>query len=130
MTRRWLGSADVEIDEATGALLVQGGASTGGAAPTAPSSLTGGTKTVAAAGTPEALVTASTPCQCVWVGPPCDADGLATNTKPAFIGDQHNQNMPLLPNSIAGVVIAIDDASKLFVKVGVNGEGVAYRIFA
>jgi hypothetical protein len=25
--------------------------------------------------------------------------------------------------------LSIDDASKVFVKVGVNGEGVAYRVF-
>jgi hypothetical protein len=28
------------------------------------------------------------------------------------------------------VTIAIDDAHKLYVKVGANGEGVAYRVFA
>ncbi len=60
----------------------------------------------------------------------CNADGVGTNTKPVFLGNSVNQNMPLLPSSISGVVLSIDDASKVFVKVGVNGEGVAYRIFA
>jgi len=127
MTRRWMGSADVEVNEATGALLVQGDASTTTAPP---SSMVGGTKTVALASTPQALVATPTPCRCVWIGPLCNADGVGTNTKPLFLGNSANQNMPLPPNSISGVVLSIDDASKVFVKVGVNGEGVAYRVFA
>ena len=127
MTRRWLNSADVEIDPETGALLVRGDSSTTTAPP---GSLAGGTKTVAAAATPEPLVATSTPCRCVWIGPLCDADGVGTNTKPVFLGDSNNQNMPLLPNSVSGVVLSIDDASKVHVRVGVDGEGVAYRIFA
>ena len=126
MTRRWLQSADIEIDPETGAILVRGDSSTSTAPP---SSLAGGTKTVAAA-TPEPLVAVSTPCRCVWLGSLCDADGVGTNTKPVFLGDSNNQNMPLLPSSVSGVVLSIDDAIKLHVKVGVDGEGVAYRIFA
>jgi hypothetical protein len=94
-----------------------------------PTSLAGGVKAVAAAATPESLVAASTPCRCVWIGPLCNADGVGTNTKPVLLGDVTSQNMPLLPNSVSGVVLSIDDASKVFVKVGVNGEGVAYRVF-
>jgi hypothetical protein len=127
MTRRWLQSADVDIDPATGALLVRG--ELGGGA-SSPSSLAGGTKTVASAGTPESLVATSTPCRCVWIGPVCDGEGVGTNTKPVFLGDSASQNMPLVPSSISGLVLSIDDASKVFVKVGVGGEGVAYRIFA
>jgi hypothetical protein len=127
MTRRWLNSADVEINEETGAILVESDSS-GGTAP--PTSMIGGTKTVALAGTPQALVATSTPCRSVWIGPLCNTDGVGTNTKPVFLGNSVNQNIPLLPSSISGVVLSIDDANKIFVKVGVNGEGVAYRIFA
>jgi len=117
----------VEIDEETGALLVRSDS-----APTTPppSSLAGGTKLVASAATAEPLVGTPTPCRCVWIGPPCDADGLGTNTKPVFLGDSDNQNMPLPPSSISGVVLSIDDAGKVFVRVGADGEGVVYRIFA
>ena len=127
MTRRWLQSADVEIDQDTGAILVRGDASTTTAPP---SSLAGGTKTVVAAGIPEPLVATSTPCRSVWIGPLCDADGVGTNTKSVFLGDSANQNMPLLPNSVSGVVLSIDDAAKVYVKVGADGEGVVYRVFA
>jgi hypothetical protein len=127
MTRRWLGSADVEVNQATGAILVEG---ISGGGTSLPTSMVGGSKTVTPAATPQALVATSTPCRCVWIGPLCNADGVGTNSKPVFLGNSANQNMPLLPNSISGVVISIDDASKIFVKVGVNGEGVAYRIFA
>ena len=127
MTRRWLGSADVEVNEATVAILVDGASNSGTAPPT---SMVGGTKTVTPAAPAQALVATSTPCRCVWIGPLCNTDGVGTNTKPVFLGNSVNQNMPLLPSSISGVVISIDDASKVFVKVGVNGEGVAYRIFA
>ena len=126
MTRRWLNSADVEVDETTGALLVRGDSSTTTAPP---GSLVGGSKIVASADTPEPLVVTATPCRCVWIGPPCDADGLAINTKPVFLGDATNQNMPLLPGSVSGVVLSIDDAGKIYVKAGIDGEGVAYRIF-
>lgn len=127
MTRRWLGSADVEVNEQTGAILVEGASSSESAPPT---SMVGGTKSVTPAATAQALVAVSTPCRCVWIGPLCNTDGVGTNTKPVFLGNSVNQNMPLLPSSISGVVIAIDNANKIFVKVGVNGEGVAYRIFA
>jgi hypothetical protein len=126
MTRRWMHSADVEINDATGALLVQPVAGSA----TAASSFAGGTKMVAAAATPEPLVAASTPCKAVWIGPPCEGNGAPTNTKPVFLGDADSQNLPLLPSALAGVTLAIDDAQKLYVKVGANGEGVAYRIFA
>ncbi|NQU76015.1 MAG: hypothetical protein HQ546_06875 [Planctomycetes bacterium] len=85
---------------------------------------------IAAAATPAQLVTASTACRFVWIGAPCvAATGVAVNTTPAFIGDVTNQCIPLLPNNFEGVIIHIDDASKIYVKVGVNGEGVHYRIF-
>ena len=125
MTRHWLQSADIEIDPITGAILVEDDSRAA-----TPTSLVGGTKTVAADATPAALVAVSTPCRCVWIGPLCNADGVGTNTKAVFLGDAASQNMPLLPNSVSGVVLSIDDASKVFVKVGVNGDGVAYRIFA
>jgi hypothetical protein len=124
MTRRWLNSADVEINQATGAILVESDSNE------PPTSMVGGTKTVTPAITAQALVATSTPCRCVWIGPLCNTDGVGTNTKPVFLGNSVNQNMPLLPSSITGVVISIDDASKIYVKVGIAGEGVAYRIFA
>ena len=127
MPRRWLNSADVEINQATGAILVESACDS---RMTPPTSMTGGSKTVTPAATAQALVATSTPCRCVWIGPLCNTDGVGTNTKPVFLGNSVNQNMPLLPNAISGVVISIDDASKIYVKVGVNGEGVAYRIFA
>ena len=37
---------------------------------------------------------------------------------------------PQLPSNFEGVVVRIDDASKVFVKVGVANQGVVYRIFA
>ena len=89
----------------------------------------GGTKTLNAAATPEALVASVTPAFRVWVGAPLDADGNPTNTKPAFLGDADGQNIPVMPANFEGVLLGIDDAAKVYVKVGVNGEGVAYRVF-
>ena len=120
MAKKWLPAADVEMDENDRV----------GVFVPIPTTLAGGTKTVAAAATPEALVGASTPCKFVWIGAPCDGDGASTNTKPAFIGDSASQNIPLLVANFEGVLIAVDDAQKIYVKVGVNGEAVAYRIFA
>jgi len=90
----------------------------------------GGTKTVALTTTPEALVADSTPCKRVWIGPRVNADGVPQNTKPVFIGDTASQNVPITVANLEGMVFSIDNAAKLFVKVGVDGEGVEYRIIA
>jgi hypothetical protein len=94
-----------------------------------PTTFTGGSKSVAAAATPEALVASSTPCRFVWIGAPCDSDGVASNTKPVFIGDSSGQNIPIATHNFEGVMIQIDDAQKVYAKVGVDGESVEYRIF-
>ena len=122
MARRWLHTVDVETDE-NGSPLVEKALKT-------PTSLAGGTKNVASAATPEPLVAEAAPCRFVWLGAPVDGDGVAVNTKCVFVGDADNQNIPLMPSNFEGVVVQIDDASKLYLKAGVNGEGLAYRIFA
>lgn len=120
MPRRQISAADVQVDE-TGLLLF-------GAA--ACSSFVGGTKTVASQATPEPLVAEPAPCRGVWVGARCDADGAPLNEKPCFIGDAAGQNFPIMPANFEGATISIDDAARLYVKVGVAGEGVVYRILA
>jgi hypothetical protein len=95
-----------------------------------PSTLAGGTKVCANAAVAEKLVAAATPCRAVRIMARVDADGNAVNTKPCFVGDVNGQNVPVMPANFEGVAIPIDDASKLYVKVGVNGEGVTYRIYA
>lgn len=98
-------------------------------------SFTGGWKTLAAAATAEPLVSVSTPCKGVWLGARVNADGGAVNTKPVFVGSSvakavYNQGaIPIMPDNVLGIVIRIDDAKKVFVKAGVNGEGVAFQIF-
>jgi len=129
MTKRWMQRANLEINDATGAVLVETD-DAGGGGTTPPVSLAGGTKTVASTATPQALVASATPCKFVWLAARVDSNGNPLNTKPVFIGDGSNQNIPLLPSNYEGLVIQIDDAAKLYVKVGVNGQGVAYRIFA
>ncbi|MBN2585000.1 MAG: hypothetical protein JXL80_18205 [Planctomycetes bacterium] len=94
------------------------------------SAITTGTKIVAAAATPESLVAVSTPCRAVWLGARVNSTGVALNTKPVFIGGAAGQHIPVMPNNPEGLVIAIDDASKLKVKVGTNGEGVNYAVLA
>jgi len=124
MARKWLQSASVEVS-AAGALSV---------APAA-SSFTGDVKKPAAAATPEPLVATSTPCRFVWIGPIIDANGIPQNTKPCFVGESAGQALatkgaiPIMPSNFEGLIVWIDDANKLCVKSGVNGEGVAYRVF-
>lgn len=111
----------LSADDASGALLVQDSSVSGFA---------GGQKTLAAATRAEPLVAISTPCRNVWIGPITNADGVVTNTKAVFIGDAGSQNIPVLVSNVQGVNIPIDDAAKIYVKAGVNGEGVNYRILA
>lgn len=121
MAKRWMQSVDVEVNDATGiAMFVKAPAS----------SFAGGTKTVASAATPEKITADTTPCKSVWVGARVDANGDAQNTRPVFIGDSAGQNIPIMPTNFEGIEIEIDDAAKVYVKVGADGEGVAYRIFA
>ena len=121
MSKRFIQSADVGVNDSTGALYTQDSPSP---------SFAGGTKIVSVAATPEKLVAMATPCRMVWVGAPIDANtGLGTNTKPAFIGDVSGQTMPLTTSNFEGYFIPIDDASKVHVKVGANNEKVNYRIF-
>jgi hypothetical protein len=123
MTRKWLNSADVEV--LNGAIGVSQAAS----------SFAGGIKTCAAAATPEQLVLVSTPCKRVWIGPRLDAAGLPLNTKVVFVGETSAKTaydqgpVPITPSNYEGMWFSIDDASKLWIRVAVNGEGVAYRIF-
>ena len=120
MAKRWIQSADVEVTAAGAVLTALAGCTT----------LAGGTKTVPSASTPQPLVAVSTPCRFVWVGARVDAYGNPQNSYPCFIGDSAGQNIPVMPSNYEGLVIRIDDASKVYVKVTVNNQGVAYRIFA
>jgi len=120
MAKRWIQSADVEVT-AGGALLTDMAGCT---------TLVGGTKTVPSAATPQPLVATSTPCRFVWVGARVDAYGNPLNSYPCFVGDSAGQNIPVMPSNYEGLVVRVDDASKVYVKVGANGQGVAYRIFA
>ena len=95
-----------------------------------PASFSGGTKTVASTATPEPLVAVPTPCTAVWLGARCNGSGVASNTKPVFLGDAASQSMPVLPANLAGVTVPIRDASLLYLAVGVNGEGLNFRILA
>ncbi|QDU33047.1 hypothetical protein KS4_10880 [Poriferisphaera corsica] len=117
--KKWLKAATLAIDPDDGALLVD---------ITAPSTFTGGGKAVADPAIPEPLVNESTPCRFVWIAAPMDGEGNFTNTKPVFLGDSLNQNMPLKPSNYRGVVIRIDDASKIFVRAVAANEGVVFRI--
>ena len=87
----------------------------------------GSVKTATTSG--DFLVAVSTPCRWVWLGPRVDSSGNPQNTKPVFVGDGSNQNIPVMPSNFEGVVLEVDDAAKVKIKPGVNGEGVQYRIF-
>jgi hypothetical protein len=91
-----------------------------------PTAMTGGTKTVAAAATPEPLVAQATPCKFVVVA----ARYNTKNTQPVWVGSATDQKIFIDPANYEGHVIPINDASKLYIKVGVNGEGVNFTIFA
>ena len=121
MSRRWINSLDVEFDPLKGSILTD---------QASPTTLVGGTRIVASAGTPQALVAATTPCRFVWIAARTDNNGNPLNGFPCFIGDAAGQNIPVMPSNYEGLAIRIDDASKVFVRVASGGDGVAYRIFA
>jgi len=120
MAKRWINSMDVEVSPSGAPQFDIAGCT----------SFAGGTKTVSSTGTPEPLVATSTPCRFVWVGARVDNSGNPLNGYPCFIGDSANQNIPVMPSNFEGLIIRIDDAGKVYVRVAGSGNGVAYRIFA
>jgi hypothetical protein len=119
--QKWLQSADVLIDDVTGAVCVK---------KVSPKSFASGTKSVAAAATPERLAAVSMPgCAAIWFAAPVDSSGNPVNTKPVFIGDADCQNVPVMPTNFEGFTMDFDDPYDVYVKVGVNAESVVYRVF-
>jgi hypothetical protein len=142
MSRRWLQSADVEIDDNSGAilvgvsglqfvqgnnaLLVQGEVVS---TPKPPTSLSGGVKTTSSNNL-EPLVDNSSPCQFVWIGARVNNDGSPQNNGLCWVGGSSNQSIPILPNDFHGIMIPVDDASKISVYTLNMYEGVAFQIFS
>lgn len=120
MAKRWINSLDVEVGPNGVPLFDVAGCS----------SFIGGTKTVPSSTTPQPLVATSTPCRFVWIGARVDNYGNPLNSQPVFVGDAAGQNIPVMPSNYEGLVIRIDDATKVYVRVVTNNTGVAYRIFA
>jgi len=120
MSRRWINSLDVEYDPVKGSILTD---------QASPATFVGGTRT-ANSGSPQKIVATATPCRFVWIGARVDDYGNPLNSQPVFVGDSAGQNIPVMLANYEGLVIRIDDASKLYVRAVNWGEGVAYRIFA
>ena len=77
-----------------------------------------GTKTVALAATPEALG-ASTEISGVLV------QALSTNTGSVFVGSPTSQSVEL--EALDSEFLGVNSLSKVYIRVAVNGEGVAYH---
>jgi hypothetical protein len=100
------------------------------AAAAAPTTITAGTKSVTAHGTPEKLVAAVTNCRAVTLKPKSNNDGTANNTSVILVGGSNTTALfRVTPNSVP-LTIPISDASKIWVDSIVNGEGVEFLILA
>jgi len=82
-----------------------------------PSTLRAGEKVVASAGTPEALGSAL-------VFNSILVQAKSSNTGKVYVGNSTTQNVELEAGDV--VIVVIDNLSKVYVKVAVNGEGVNY----
>jgi hypothetical protein len=87
-----------------------------------------GKKTIASTAVPEAVINVPTPCFGVWLGAPEDGEGVAANTKTAYVGDASGQSIPILASDFKGFFLKVADASKVYVKAGANGEAVNFAI--
>lgn len=76
-------------------------------------------KTVASAGTPEALTTRDLECSSVYIQP------LAGNTNPVFLVDRETTTKTLVIGS-AGITLPVNDPSLILIDVTTNGEGVEW----
>lgn len=104
----------LSVDDNGGSLTVDG---TVTSTPGTLTTIAGGTKTVAAAATPEALASTTT-----IVGVIIQA--LETNTDRVRVGPTGSEVHALYP--LDSITIMIDDPAKVFVDVDVNGEGVTF----
>lgn len=119
MAKRRINSMDVEVSPSGAPLFDIAGCTT----------FVGGTRT-ANPGAPKKIVATATPCRFVWVAARMDDNGNPQNYYPVFIGDSAGQNIPVMPANYEGLVLRIDDASKVYVRAVNWGEGVVYRVFA
>lgn len=89
----------------------------------------GGIKTCAAAATVEQLTETSIKCRMVLVEPRYTDPGVAQNTQVCRVGPSlTEQDVQILPSS-EGKWYPCEDASEVFLKVTVNGEGVRWTPF-
>ena len=77
------------------------------------------TKTVAVAGTPEAITTRTLHVSSIAIKP------LLTNTGTLFVVDLTDETKQF-PVSTDGIVLPINDPSRIKIDVSVNGEGAAW----
>ncbi len=77
------------------------------------------TKTVTAAGTPEALTTRDINCNSVFIRP------LSTNTNKAYVVDLTTESKKIEIRGI-GITLPIKDPSTIKIDVDTNGEGVEW----
>ena len=106
--------------EADGTVVTSGGATASSVTIDPYTGLAGGTKSVALAATPEALA-ASTAIKAVVV------QAQRTNTSFVSVGATGGEVFDLFP--LDSITLMIDDLSKVFVAVQVNGEGVNFLYF-
>ena len=93
-----------------------------------PTLLAAGELALTVTDTAQPLFAVSTPCTLVLLCAPCNAAGVATNTKPFFIGTATSQPKPVLATDQQGVYIRVKDAANLYVK-GLQAEKVCYLVF-
>lgn len=85
---------------------------------TGSSAVDSGSKDVASAGTPVALVASSTPCYAVLVR------AKAANTGSVYVGKQASPTFPLAAGE--AVEVRVGDVATVYIDADVNGEGVSW----
>jgi hypothetical protein len=96
-----------------------------------PTTITGGLATITATGVAQALAgTASA--KFVWVMAPCNTSGVATNTKPIFVGGSDiatatAPGAPVMPTNLEGFVIGISNPLTLYI-MGTINEKLVYQV--
>lgn len=93
---------------------------------TLPTSIDSGVKSVTTAGTAETLVASSTPCKKVILL----ADPGNTTDEIYYGASDVNSTTGMIVYSAQKEVIEIDDAQKIYVDVGTNGDSIRYIILA
>lgn len=96
----------------------------------AASRIVSGTKTIATAGTAVQVVTASTPCHCIWLSGDIGNSDIIVVGDSSVVAAYGTQQGIVLVSGNQSICLELDDLNKLWVNSVSNGDELCYAYLA